>query len=179
MAETFSQQFCSLARCGAGGRIVTGKRARNCLVQVADGELIIIMVPSVLLARVPAPMVEIVTPPTLRKIGTSVILWLGGLGGLDGAPLFAVEFDTVYRRQQAYAGRAAANGKSGSGTLGGAVRRFLGVSDITTLPEAMRLGRELTREFTAALLTAGTVSHAGQDAPGSEHSPRSVRQESL
>src|ERR1035441_5070464 len=147
MAETFSQQFCSLARCGAGGRIVTGKRARNCLVQVADGELIIIMAPSVLLARVPAPMVEIVTPPTLRKIGTSVILWLGGL---EGAAL-----------------------------VGGAGQHHVGVSDITTLPESMRLGRELTREFTAALLTAGTVSHAGQDAPGSEHAPRSVRQESL
>ena len=133
MAETFSQQFCSLVRCGAGGRIVAGRRVRNCLVQVAGGELVIVMAPSVLLARVPASMVEIVTPPALRKVGTSVVLWLGGL---DGAPLFAVEFDTVYRRQQAYAGRAAANGKSGSGTLGGAVRRFLGVSDIPTLPEA-------------------------------------------
>ncbi len=157
MAETFSQQFCSLARCGAGGRVVTGRRARNCLVQVAGGELIIIMAPSVLLARVPAPMVEIVTPPTLRKIGTSVILWLGGL---DGAPLFAVEFDTVYRGQRAHARRAAANGQSGFRALGGAVRRFLGVSDITTLQEAMRRGRELAREFTAALLTAGAVSHA-------------------
>src|ERR1039457_2185412 len=176
MAETFSQQFCSLARCGAGGRVVTGKRARNCLVQGADGDLLIIMAPSVALARGPAPMVEVLPPPALRKIGTSVILWLGGL---DGAPLFAVEFDTVYRRQRAYARRAAPNGKARAGTLRGAVRRFLGVSDITTLPEAMRLGRELTREFTAALLTAGTVSHAGQDAPGSEHAPRPVRQGSL
>ncbi len=161
MAETFSQQFCSLARCGAGGRVVTGRRARNCLVQVAGGELIIIMAPSVLLARVPAPMVEIVTPPTLRKIGTSVILWLGGL---DGAPLFAVEFDTVYRGQRAHARRAAANGQSGFRALGGAVRRFFGISDITTLPQAMRLGRELAREFTAALLAAGAVSHAAASA---------------
>ena len=136
MAVTFSQQFCSLARCGAGGRIVAGRRARNCLVQVADGKLVIVMAPSVLLARVPAPMVEILTPPALRKIGTSVVLWLGGL---DGAPLFAVEFDTVYRR----------------------MRRLSGVRDITALPQAMRLGRELAREFTAALLTAGAVSHAG------------------
>ena len=103
-------------------------------------------------------MVEIVTPPTLRKIGTSVILWLGGL---DGAPLFAVEFDTVYRRQRACARRAAANGQSGFRALGGAVRRFLGVSDITTLPQAVRLGRELAREFTAALLAAGAVGHVG------------------
>jgi hypothetical protein len=63
VAETFSQQFCSLARCGAGGRIAVGPRTRNCLVQVADGKLVIIKAPSVLLARVPAPMVEIRTPP--------------------------------------------------------------------------------------------------------------------
>jgi hypothetical protein len=158
VAETFSQQFCSLARCGAGGRIVAGPRARNCLVQVADGKLVIIMAPSVLLARVPAPMVEILTPPALRKIGTSVVLWLGGL---DGAPLFAVEFDTVYRRQRAWARRVAADQESGLRALGGVVRRLSGVSDITALPQAMRLGRELAREFTIALLTAGAVSHAG------------------
>ena len=157
MAETFSQQFCSLARCGAG-RILTGRRARNCLVQVAGGKLVIVMAPSVLLARVPAPMVEIVTPPALRTIGTSVVLWLGGL---DGAPLFAVEFDTVYRAQQARARRAAADPQSRFRALGGVMRRLFGVSDITALPEAMRLGRELAREFTAALLTAGAASHAG------------------
>jgi hypothetical protein len=158
VAETFSQQFCSLARCGAGGRVVAGRRARNCLVQVADGKLVIIMAPSVLLARVPAPMVEILTPPALRKIGTSVVLWLGGL---DGAPLFAVEFDTVYRRQQAFDRRAAADPESGFRALGGVMRRLPGVSDITALPQAMRLGRELALKFTTALLTAGAVSHAG------------------
>jgi hypothetical protein len=156
VAETFSRQFCSLVRCGAGGRIVAGPRARNCLVQVADGMLVIIKAPSVLLARVPAPMVEIRTPPAQRKIGTSVVLWLGGL---DGAPLFAVEFDPVYRRQRAWDRRAAAP-ESGFRALGGAVRRWPGVSDITALPQGMRLGRELAREFTTALLTAGAVSHA-------------------
>jgi hypothetical protein len=40
-------------------------------------------------------------------------------------------------------------------------RQLLGVSDITALPQAMRLGRELAREFTAALLTAAAASHAG------------------
>jgi hypothetical protein len=146
MAETFSQQFCTLVPCRAGGRIAVGRRARNCLVQVADGQLVIVMAPSVLLARVPAPMVEIVTPPAQRKIGTSVILWLGGL---DGAPLFAVEFDTVYRAQQARARR-------------GLIRQFFGVSDITTAPHAMRLGRELASEFTAALLTAGASTQSAR-----------------
>jgi hypothetical protein len=157
VAETFSQQFCSLARCGAGGRIVAGRRARNCLVQVDDGQLVIVMAPSVLLARVPAPMVEIRTPPALGKIGTSVVLWLGGL---DGAPLFAVEFDPVHRRQRAFDRRAAADSESGFRALGGVLRRLSGVSDITALPQAMRLGRELAGEFTTALLTAGAVSRA-------------------
>jgi hypothetical protein len=39
-------------------------------------------------------------------------------------------------------------------------RRLPGVSDITALPQAMRLGRELAGEFTTALLTAGAISHA-------------------
>ena len=174
MAETFSQQFCSLVRCGAGGRIVAGRRVRNCLVQVAGGELVIVMAPSVLLARVPASMVEIVTPPALRKVGTSVVLWLDGL---DGAPLFAVEFDTVYRGQRACARHAAADGKSGFRALGGVVRRLFGVSDITALPEAMRLGRELAREFTAALLTAGATSQA--DASGHPPSSHAVHDQPL
>jgi hypothetical protein len=102
-------------------------------------------------------MVEILTPPALRTIGTSVVLWLGGL---DGAPLFAVEFDTVYRRQRAWARCAAADPESGFRALGGVMRRLSGVSDITALPQAMRLGRELAGEFTTALLTAGAISHA-------------------
>jgi hypothetical protein len=47
---------------------------------------------------------------------------------------------------------------------------LFGVSDITALPEAMRLGRELAREFTAALLTAGATSQAGASGhPPSSH----------
>lgn len=168
MTETFSQQFCTLVRCKAGGRIAAGLRARNCLVQVADSQLVIIMAPAMLLARVPAPMVEIVTPPALRKIGTSVVLWLGGL---DGAPLFAVEFDTVYRSQQARARRAAADPRSRFRGPAGFIRQFFGVSDITTVPQAMHLGRELASEFTTALLTAGAVSR-----PSASSHPGSIRQ---
>jgi hypothetical protein len=143
MAEAFSQQFCSVAPCGAGGRIVTGQRLHNCLVQVADGELTLIQAPSTLVAQVPVAGVEIVTPPTLRKVGTGVIIKVDG-------KLLAVEFDVVYRRQQAHAGRRRSW-----------LSRFFGISDMTTLPKAMRLGRQLGREFIAALLAAGAADPTG------------------
>jgi hypothetical protein len=141
VAATFSQQFCSLAPCGAGGRIVAGARMRNCLVQVSDGELTLIQAPATLVAKVPAASVEIVTPATLRKIGTAVVLKLDGR-------LLAVEFDGVYRRQRAHA-----NDRKPS--LGTVVARAFSLSDITSLRKSMRLGRELSGEFTAALLASG------------------------
>ena len=146
VARTFSQMFCSLAPCGAGGRIVAGQRMRNCLVQVADGELTLIQAPSTLVARTPASSVEIVTPRTLRKVGAAVIILLDGR-------LLAVEFDMVYRRQQEYAGKPA----SGVAALIGALRRAFGVREIASLPKAMRLGRQLTSDFSTALLAAGAI----------------------
>jgi hypothetical protein len=146
MTETFSQMFCSLAPCGAGGRVITGQRMRDCLVQVADGELTLIQAPSTLVAKTPAAAVEIVTPRTLRKIGTGVILLLEG-------KLLAVEFDMVYRRQQDYAKKP----RAGAAALIGALRRVFSVSDITRLPKSMRLGRQLTSEFSIALAAAGAI----------------------
>lgn len=140
-AESFSQQFCSLAPCGAGGRVTTGARMRNCLVQVSDGELTVIQAPATLVAKVPAASVEIVTPPALRKIGTAVILKLDG-------KMLAVEFDAVYRRQ-----RARANGRKRS--LGSAVARTFSLRDIASLGKSMRFARELSGKFTAALAAAG------------------------
>ena len=146
VTASFSQMFCSLAPCGAGGRIVAGQRMRNCLVQVADGELTLIQAPSTLVAKTPAAAVEIVTPGTLRKVGTAVILLLDGR-------LLAVEFDMVYRRQQEYAKKP----RSGAAALLGALRQAFSVSDITSVPKAMRLGRQLTSEFSTALVAAGAT----------------------
>ena len=150
VTASFSQMFCSLAPCGAGGRIVAGQRMRNCLVQVADGELALIEAPSTLVAKTPAGAVEIVTPGTLRKVGTGVILLLDG-------KLLAVEFDMVYRRQQEYAKKP----RSGAAALLGALRQTFSVSDITNLPKAMRLGRQLTSEFSTALIAAGAIDRTG------------------
>lgn len=151
MAETFSQEFCSIAPCGAGGRIITGPRLRNCLVQVANGELTLIQAPSTLVANTPVAGVEIVTPPMLRKVGTGVILRLD-------RNLLAIEFDMVYRNQQAYARRAAGRQTS---PLAGILRRMFRLSDVTSLRKAMRLARQLARDFTTALLAAGATDKAG------------------
>jgi len=93
MGETFSQQYCTLEPCGAGGYVVTGARMHNCLVKVADEKLTMIQAPSIRVARVPVSLVRIVTPDALRKIGTSVLLQLDG-------KLLNVDFGMVYRRQQ-------------------------------------------------------------------------------
>lgn len=143
MTAAFSQQFCTVAPCGAGGRIVTGARVPNCLVEVTGTELNLTQAPATLIASKPAAEVRIVTPPALRKIGTAVILELD-------AKLLAVEFDMVYRRQREY-------GKGGVSTAVTIARNFFSLSDITSAPRAMRLARELARDFTAALVTAGAA----------------------
>jgi hypothetical protein len=148
MAEAFSQQFCSVAPCGVGGRIITGQRLQNCLVRVADGELALIQAPATLIAKGPAANIRIVTPPAIRKIGTAVILQVGG-------DLLAVEFDGVYRRQQSHE-KSTAKRRS---PFTNALRQVFSISDIMSAPKAMRLGRELARECTTALLAAGAVDN--------------------
>jgi hypothetical protein len=124
-----------------GGPATSGARIHNCLVEVRDGELSLIQAPATLVAKVPAAAVEIVTPATLRRIGTAVVLQLDGR-------LLAVEFDGVYRRR-----RAPANGRKPS--LGAVVAKAFSLSDITSLRTSMRLGRKLSSDFTAALVVAG------------------------
>lgn len=157
MAEAFSQQFCSVAPCGAGGRIITGQRLQNCLVQVADGELTLVQAPAKLVARTPASAVRIVTPPAIRKIGTAIILQVGD-------DLLAVEFDGVYRRQQSHA-KSTAKRRS---PVTNALRQIFSINDITSAPKAMRLGRKLASECTAALLAAGAVDMADTAASPSQ-----------
>jgi hypothetical protein len=154
MAEIFSQQFCTLAPSGAGGRLIAGDRMPNCLVQVADGELTFTQAPEALVAKVPAASVEIVTPSTLRKLGTAVIVKFDGR-------LLAVEFDMVYRRQRQQAKEQQATqeqqAKAGKRTLSTAVASVFTLSDVASLPKSMRLARELSREFTTALVAAGAA----------------------
>ena len=149
MTEAFSQLFCSVAPCGAGGRIITSRRLRDCHVQVADGELTLVQPPARPIVRTSASMVRIVTPPTLRKVGTALVLQIDD-------DLLAVEFDVVYRRQRSHAENAAKRRFPAAGAL----REIFSISAITSIKKAMRLGRELARECTAALLAAGAVDMA-------------------
>jgi len=54
----------------------------------------------------------------------------------------------VYRRQRAHA-------NDRKPTLGTVVARAFSLSDITSLRKSLRLGRELSGEFTTALVAAG------------------------
>lgn len=146
MRETFSQQYCTLEPCGAGGYVVTGARMHNCLIKVADGELTMIQAPSIRVAKVPVPSVRIVTPKALAKIGTSVVLQLDG-------KLLNVDFAMVYRRQQARARKRRSPAAEFAGNLF-AFRNF------TTLANGIPLARELAHEFTAALIVAGATDEA-------------------
>ena len=136
MSETFAQEFCSVARCRAGGWVIAG-RVAPCLVRVADAELTA-QVRGSLVLRLPASELEIVSP-VLRRLAQVVILRVNG-------GLLAVEFNFVYQRKKILSSRQ-------RGILRALQAVFL-ASSITYLP-ARRLGRRLTAEFTAALLAAG------------------------
>lgn len=137
MSEVFRQEFCSVVPCTAGGRLIAGRRVRNCLAQVADGELVLGQVPGMLVAHVPVAQVRIATPPALRRIGTVVVLQLA-----DGE-LLAVEFDGVYRMRQQRAKPR------------GLLREFFSLDSLTTIGKSARLARQLGGDFAAALIMAG------------------------
>jgi hypothetical protein len=137
MSETFRREFCSVVPCTAGGRIITGQRVRNCLVQVKDGEMVLGQVPGVLVAQAPTAQVQIVTPAALRKVGTCVVV------RLDDDELLAVEFDGVYRLQRR------------RGKPRGFLREVFSLDPLTTIGKSTRLARQLSRDFAAALITAG------------------------
>lgn len=141
MSEAFSQDFCSVVPVGLGGRIIAGQRIAPCLVRIDLGVLTIArMRGGEAVAQVPVAGLEIATPPMLRKVGTSAVLRIDG-------ELLAVEFDTVYTRRKA----------AGSSGIGGVLRRGFSISAVTDAPKALKLGRELTRTFTTALLAIGAV----------------------
>jgi hypothetical protein len=146
MEETFSQQYCTLEPCGAGGYVVKGARMHNCLVKVANGELTMIQAPSIRVAKVPVPSVRIVTPDALAKIGTSVLLQVDG-------KLLNVDFGMVYRRQQARA-------RKRRSPVVEFARNLFAFRNFTTLPNGIPLARELARGFTAALTAAGATNEA-------------------
>jgi hypothetical protein len=104
-------------------------------------------VPGTLVAQAPAAQVQIVTPPALRKAGTAVVV------RLDDGELLAVEFDAVYRRQQQ------------RGKPRGFLREVFNLDPLTTIGKSTRLARQLSRDFTAALVTSGAMDKTGTTMP--------------
>ena len=142
MTGGFSQGFCSVAPCGAEGRIITGRRLANCQVRIGDDGELVLSHGADVVARAPAAAVQIVTPPWIRRIGTAVIL-------LVDSKVLAVEFDSVYRRQ-----RESARASSRTASM---LRSVFGLPNVS---RGMRVGRALAKEFAAALTAAGAADRA-------------------
>jgi hypothetical protein len=138
----FAQGFCSVAPCGAQGRVITGRRLANCQVRIGDDGELVLSHASTVVARAPAAGVQIVTPPGIRRIGTAVIL-------LVDSRVLAVEFDSVYRRQRESL-------RTGS-RAGRVLRSVFGLPNVS---RGMRVGRTLARQFAAALTAAGAADRA-------------------
>jgi hypothetical protein len=140
VSETFSQKYAVVAKTTAGGRIISGPKIQGCLVRIDLGVLTISHATQVV-AQVPVQGLEIVTPPMYRKIGTGVVL------RIEGQP-YSVEFDTVYQTEKLAAT------KPGAGRF---LKAAFGTGNITAVPKGLRLGKEITKTFLAALLAEGAV----------------------
>lgn len=122
-----------------------GVKIRSCLVEVADGVLTIVAAPDNVLCHWSIAGLEIASPPILAKIGTGVALRFGD-------QLISVNFDTVVTGRKANAARS-------KGMLA-RVLFFVGYAcgaGVAYGIGGIRVGRQLAREFTAALLAEGAI----------------------
>lgn len=135
MDPLFSQRFCSVVPYQAGGALVAGRKLPSCLVQVTDGELVII-VSNEVVDRAPVAGVQLDTPALQRKVGGGTFVRMNG-------NQWAIDF-----------GRCGMAELFSSGGAGTKLRMAFGGGTIKTIKRA----RELNREFTAALLREGATS---------------------
>lgn len=140
MSEAFSQKYAVVAKTTAGGRVISGPKVPGCLVRVDLGVLTVSRGTQVV-AQAPVQGLEIVTPPMYRKIGTGVVVSIN-------SQLLSIEFDTVYQAEKLAAMKPG---------IGRFLKAGFGLSNITDAPKGMRLGREITKSFLAALLAGGAV----------------------
>lgn len=148
MSEAFSQQFCTVVPVSERG-LVAGSRVTPCLVKVDDGELAIIAAPATLIARVPVSGLEVCTPALMRKIGTGTAV------RIEGA-MVGVTFDMVYARQKAHAARQ----DGGPAFAARLATRMVSIATFADARHGFRHGRQLARDFKAALLAAGAIDKA-------------------
>ncbi len=149
MSEAFSQQFCTIAPVSQSG-LVAGSQVSPCLVTVAGADLTIIASPATLIARVPVAGLEICTPALMRKIGT------GAAVRIEGA-MVGVTFDMVYARQKHHDAKQ----KGGPASAHFAMR-VVSIVTFADARHAVRHGRQLARDFKAALLAAGATDKTGK-----------------
>jgi hypothetical protein len=140
VSETFSQKYAVVAETTAGGRVISGPKIPGCLVRIDLGVLKVSRGAQVV-AQAPVAGLEIVTPSMYRKIGTGVVVRIDD-------QLYSIEFDTVYQAEKLAAT------KPGAGRF---LKAAFGTGNIAAVPKGMRLGKEITKTFLAALLAEGAV----------------------
>jgi hypothetical protein len=143
MAPQFSQQFCSVAPYTAGGALVAGRKRQSCLVQVTDGELVIIEAPSSLVDRAPVSTVELDTPALQQKVGAATFVLMNG-------HQWAIDFGRVGMTEYA---------KSGG------VMRKVGVAFGAGTVRGMRRAREVNKQFVATMLSEGATNRRSPGTP--------------
>jgi hypothetical protein len=143
MEPVFSQQYCTLMPCQAGGIVSAGRRILSCLVEIVNGQLFLIHAPDILVGRSPVPAVEIGDPPPwAAKVGTSAFVYVGG-------QLWEIDFSRVGRAELKRSGPA---GRLLASYGGGSIK-------------SVKRARELSREFVAALLREGAIDGRLSPAP--------------
>jgi hypothetical protein len=143
MEPLFSQQYCTVMPCQAGGLAASGRRILSCLVEIVNGQLFLIQAPDILVGRSPVPAVEIRDPPPwAARLGTATFVYIGG-------QLCEIDFSRVGRAELKRPGPA---GRLLASYGGGSVK-------------SVKRARELSREFIAALLREGAIDGRLSPAP--------------
>jgi hypothetical protein len=143
MEPVFSQQYCTVMPCQAGGFAAAGQRILSCLVEIVNGQLFLVHAPDVLIARAPLSAVEIGEPPPwAAKLGTATFVYIGG-------QLCEIDFGRVGRAELKRSGPA---GRLLAAYGGGSIK-------------SIKRARELNREFIATLLREGATDGRLSPAP--------------
>ncbi|MBV9448190.1 MAG: hypothetical protein JO345_20085 [Streptosporangiaceae bacterium] len=135
LTTAFSHDYCAVAPGAADGKLKKGAGYWPCRVEVADGHVTLSVETAGVIDAAPVTSVQIVTPKWVRRVGAGTVIKLNGR-------LWVVDFGRVYQHEH--------NQTNGPGRLQTVFRP-------STLAKCIRRARELNRDFTTALLTAGAA----------------------
>jgi hypothetical protein len=126
------QRGCSVVAYHAGGALVTAPRKNHCVVQIAEGKLVIEDAAGGVIDEAPVPAITITTPGVQRAVGGSTFVEMND-------HRWSIDFGFAYQAER--------TGRTGTlGLMAGASLK------------GMKFGRKRNREFGVALVDAGAVA---------------------